>query len=329
MQAQRIVFKQPGGPDVLEIETVEPEAPQANEVRIEQKAIGVNYIDIYHRNGLYPLPCPSGLGMEAAGVVVDVGSKVTEFKAGDRIAYAGASPGAYATCRTLPAGPLVKLPDAIGFDAAAALMLRGLTAQYLLRRTYRVSQGEPILVHAAAGGVGLLLCQWAKALGATVIGTVGSPEKAALAQANGCDHVILYREENILSRVRAITGHEGVAVVYDSIGKDTFMDSLSCLRPMGYMVLFGAASGPVPPFDPQKLGTLGALFLTRPSLFTYTARRRDLLSMADELFEVVLSGKLKVHIGQRYALADVALAHAALEGRQTTGSTVLFPNGCA
>ncbi len=288
-------------------------------------AVGLNYIDTYHRSGLYPVPLPSGIGLEAAGVVEAVGEGVTDLQPGDRVAYAGGPLGAYAERRNIPADRLVRLPDTLSFEQGAAMMLQGLTAQYLLRRTYRVQPGDTLLIHAAAGGVGLIVCQWAKALGATVIGTVGSDEKAELARQHGCDHAIVYTRENVSGRVRELTGGEGVAVVYDSIGKDTFMDSLACLRPMGMMVTFGNASGPVAPFDPGLLGKMGSLFLTRPSLFAYSARRDDLLMMAEDLFAVVLSGQVRLSINQRFPLQDAATAHRELEARRTTGSTVLVP----
>lgn len=320
-----IRFHQTGGPEVLRWEAVEPAAPAAGEARVRHHAVGLNYIDTYHRSGLYPVALPSGIGLEGAGVVEAVGEGVTEVAVGDRVAYAGGPLGAYAEVRNIPADRLVKLPDAIAFEQGAAMMLQGLTAQYLLRRTYRVQAGDTILIHAAAGGVGTLVCQWAKALGATVIGTVGSDEKAAVARAHGCDHPIVYTRENFAERVREITGGEGVPVVYDSIGKDTFMDSLSCLRPLGMLVLFGAASGPVPSFDCGLLAKMGSLFLTRPTLFTYSAKRADLLAMAGDLFEVAAAGKVKIEINQRYALADAAQAHRDLEARRTTGSTILLP----
>jgi NADPH:quinone reductase len=320
-----IRFHQVGGPEVLQWESVEVGMPAAGEVQVEHHAIGLNFIDTYHRSGLYPVPLPSGIGLEGAGVVSAVGEGVTDLVPGDRIAYAGGPIGAYAEVRNMPADRLVKLPHGISFDQGAAMMLQGLTAQYLLRRTYRVQPGDTILIHAAAGGVGLIVCQWAKALGATVIGTVGSDEKAALARAHGCDHPIVYTREKFAERVREITSGEGVAVVYDSIGKDTFMDSLSCLRPMGMMVLFGAASGPVPPVDLGILAKMGSLFLTRPTLFTYSAKRADLVAMADELFEVVGADRVKIEVNQRYALRDAAQAHVDLEARRTTGSTILVP----
>ncbi|QDF98611.1 quinone oxidoreductase [Azoarcus sp. DD4] len=320
-----IRFHQTGGPEVLQWEAVDLAAPAAGEARVRHHAVGLNYIDTYHRSGLYPVSLPSGIGLEGAGVVEAVGEGVTDVAVGDRVAYAGGPLGAYAEVRNMPAQCLVKLPDAIGFEQGAAMMLQGLTAQYLLRRTYRVQAGDTILIHAAAGGVGTIVCQWAKALGATVIGTVGSDEKAAVARGHGCDHPIVYTRENFAERVREITGGEGVPVVYDSIGKDTFMDSLSCLRPLGMMVLFGAASGPVPPFDCGVLARMGSLFLTRPTLFTYAAKRADLLTMAADLFEVLATGKVRIEINQRYALRDAAQAHRDLEARRTTGSTILLP----
>ena len=320
-----IRFAATGGPEVLQWQAVESGQPGPGEARVAHRAVGLNYIDTYHRSGLYPLPLPSGLGLEAAGVVEAVGEGVADIAVGDRVAYAGGPVGAYSQARLMPADRLVKLPDAISFEQGAAMMLQGMTAQYLLRRTYRVQPGDTILIHAAAGGVGLIVCQWAKALGATVIGTVGSEAKAELARAHGCDHPIVYTREKFADRVREITGGAGLPVVYDSIGKDTFMDSLGCLRPLGVMASFGSASGPVAPFDIGVLAKLGSLFLTRPTLFTYTARRVDLLASAAELFEVVASGKVRIDINQRYALQDAAQAHRDLEGRKTTGSTILLP----
>ena len=320
-----IRFHQTGGPEVLQWEEVEVPPPAAGEVRVRHHAVGLNYIDTYHRSGLYPVPLPSGIGLEGAGVVEAVGEGVGDFAPGDRVAYAGGPLGAYAEVRNIPAHRVVKLPDAISFEQGAAMMLQGLTAQYLLRRTYRVEPGDTVLIHAAAGGVGLIACQWAKALGATVIGTVGSDEKARIAHAHGCDHPIVYTRENFAERVREITGGAGVPVVYDSIGKDTFMDSLRCLRPLGMMVLFGAASGPVPPFDLSLLNTMGSLYVTRPGIAAYTAKREDLVAMANELFDVVTSGKVRVEVNQRYLLKDAMQAHLDLEARRTTGSTVLLP----
>ncbi|ALV56162.1 MULTISPECIES: quinone oxidoreductase family protein [Burkholderia] len=320
-----IRYDQPGGPDVMKWVDVEVGAPKAGEVRIRQHAVGLNYIDVYFRTGLYPQPLPGGLGMEAAGEVTAVGDGVTAFKAGDRVAYVGQPPGAYAQERVMPAERIVKLPDGIGYDDAASVMLQGLTAHYLLRRTYPVKVGDTILIHAAAGGVGLLVCQWAKALGATVIGTVGSDEKAELAKAHGCDHPIVYTRENFTQRVKAITNGAGVPVVYDSIGKDTYIGSLDCLAPLGYFVSFGNASGPLPPIDSKEFSSRGSLFFTRPTLFSYIAKRADLEAAAAELFDVILSGKVKTSINQRYPLAEVGRAHADLEARKTTGSTILVP----
>ncbi|OHC66854.1 MAG: quinone oxidoreductase [Rhodocyclales bacterium GWA2_65_20] len=320
-----IRFHRTGGPEVLRWEEVAVPAPQPDEATVRHHAVGLNFIDIYHRTGLYPLPLPSGLGLEGAGVVEAVGSAVTDLAPGDRVAYAGGPPGAYSEMRNIPADRLLKLPAAIDFKTGAAMMLQGLTAQYLLRRTYRVQPGDTILIHAAAGGVGLIACQWAKALGATVIGTVGSDVKAALAKAHGCDFPVIYTRENFVERVRAITGGKGVPVVYDSIGKDTFMGSLDCLRPLGMMVTFGNTSGPVPPVDTLELAKRGSLFLTRPSLFSYAAQRADLVQMATELFDVVTAGKVKIEVNQTYALKDAAQAQADQAARKTTGSTVLLP----
>src|ERR1700761_6345490 len=320
-----IRFDKTGGPEVMNWVDVEVGEPGAGEIRIRQTAVGLNYIDVYFRTGLYPLPLPGGLGMEGAGEGVAVGAGVTELKAGDRVAYVARPPGAYAQERVLPAAQVVKLPDAIGYEEAASVMLQGLTAQYLLRRTYPVKAGDTILIQAAAGGVGLLVCQWAKALGATVIGTVGSDEKAEIAKAHGCDHAIVYTRENFTRRVREITNGAGVPVVYDSIGKDTFEKSLDCLAPLGLFVSFGNSSGPLPPIDSSEFAGRGSLFFTRPTLFTYIAKRGDLDTMAAELFDVLVSGRAKTSINQRYALSDVGRAHADLEGRRTTGSTVLLP----
>lgn len=321
-----IRIHQYGGPEVLRWEEVEVGDPGPGQLRVRHAAVGLNYIDVYHRTGLYPLPSlPWTLGMEGAGRVEAVGEGVTEFKAGDRVAYASPPVGAYAEVRLIPADRVVALPDAIDERTAAAMMLQGMTAQYLLRRTYRVQPGDTILLHAAAGGVGLIASQWARHLGATVIGTVGSDEKAELARAHGCHHVIVYSRENFVERVREITGGQGVAAVYDSVGQATFMGSLDCLRPLGMMVSFGNASGPVPPFEPGILAAKGSLFLTRPTLMTYTAKRADLLASAVELFEVVGGGAVKIEVRQTYPLAETAQAHRDLEARQTTGSTVLLP----
>jgi len=315
-----------GGPEVLRWEEVEVGDPGPGQLRVRHAAVGLNYIDVYHRTGLYPLPAlPWTPGMEGAGRVEAVGEGVTEFKVGDRVAYASPPVGAYAEVRLIPADRVVALPDTIDDSTAAAMMLQGMTAQYLLRRTYQVQPGDAILLHAAAGGVGLIASQWARHLDATVIGTVGSDEKAELARAHGCHHVIVYTRENFVERVRDITAGQGVAVVYDSVGKETFMGSLDCLRPMGMMVSFGNASGPVPPFDPGILAAKGSLFLTRPTLMIYTAKRPDLLASAAELFAVVQSGAVKIEVRQTYPLAETARAHRDLEARRTTGSTVLLP----
>ncbi|MFZ2266684.1 MAG: quinone oxidoreductase [Azonexus sp.] len=320
-----IRIHQTGGPEVLCWEEVDVPAPAAGEATVRHAAVGLNFIDIYHRTGLYPLPLPSGIGLEGAGVVEAVGEGVTELAVGDRVAYAGGPIGAYAEVRNIPAHRLLKLPDSIAFNTAAAMMLQGLTAAYLLRRTYRVQAGDAVLIHAAAGGVGLIATQWAKALGATVIGTVGSPAKAELAKAHGCDHVINYSTENFSQRVREITGGEGVAVVYDGVGKDTFAGSLDSLRPMGILVTYGNASGPVPPLDLLQLTQKGSLYVTRPTLMQYTARREDLVAFGAELFAIVASGQVRIEVNQSYALADAAQAHRDLEARRTTGSTILLP----
>ncbi|MBC7780017.1 MAG: quinone oxidoreductase [Proteobacteria bacterium] len=314
-----------GGPEVMRWEEVPLGAPAPDAVLLRHHAVGLNYIDVYHRNGMYPQPLPCGLGLEGAGVVEAVGAEVTELAVGDRVAYAGGPTGAYAEARLMPAAKLVKLPGAISFEQGAAMMLQGMTAEYLLKRTFAVQSGQTILWHAAAGGVGLIACQWAKALGATVIGTVGSDEKAELARRHGCDHVIVYSRENFVERVKEITAGRGVPVVYDSVGKDTWPQSLDCLQPRGMMVSFGNASGPVPPVDSGALASRGSLYFTRPTLFTYNATRAELVASANDLFEVMTNGQVKVEIKQRYALADAADAHRDLEARRTTGSTVLIP----
>lgn len=315
-----------GGPDVLRWEPFDPGSPGTGEVRVRHEAVGLNFIDIYHRIGLYPLPgLPAVLGMEGAGIVEAVGPEVTEVQVGDRVAYAGVPPGAYAQQRLIPAHRLVKLPDEVGTEQAAAVMLKGMTARYLLYGCYRVKPGDTILVHAAAGGVGTLLCQWAHHLGATVIGTVGSKEKAAYVAELGCDFPVLYQEEDFVERVRTITFGVGVNAVYDSVGQATFMRSLDCLRPMGTIALFGQSSGPVASFDPSILAAKGSLFLTRPSLMAYTAQRQDLLAHAADLFDVIKKGVVRVEINQRYPLAEVARAHQDMESRRTTGASLLLP----
>ncbi|GAC1416800.1 MAG: quinone oxidoreductase [Burkholderiaceae bacterium] len=323
--AKAIRMSRVGGPEVMEYVDVEVGDPGPGEVRIRHAAIGLNYIDVYFRTGLYPQSFPAGIGMEGAGTVEAVGAGVTHVKEGDRVAYATRPPGAYAEARVMPAAALMRLPEAISFETGAAMMLQGLTVQYLFRRTFPLKGGETILFHAAAGGVGLIACQWARALGVTMIGTVGSDEKAALAQSHGCAHTINYNKENFVERVREITGGKGVPVVYDSIGKDTFIGSLDCLSPLGMLVSYGSASGPVAPFSLNELASRGSLFVTRPTLFTYSAKRDDLESMAAELFGMVDSGKVTIDVNQRYALKDAAQAHRDLEARKTTGSTILLP----
>jgi NADPH2:quinone reductase len=319
-----IRIHQTGGPDVLRWEEVGVGTPDPGEVRLRHTAIGLNFIDTYHRSGLYPLPLPAVPGSEGAGVVQEVGAGVAAVKPGDRVAYAGPV-GAYAEERLVPADRLVPLPDDVDDRVAAAAMLKGMTARYLLRRTHRVEAGETILLHSAAGGVGLIAAQWAKSLGATVIGTVSTDAKAALARDAGCDHVVVTSRESFVARVKEITGGAGVRVVYDAVGKETFEGSLDCLAPLGLMVSYGNASGPVPPISPLLLAQKGSLFLTRPTLMTYTARREDLLATAADLFAALRSGAVKLRIEATYPLREAAVAHAALEARRTTGSTVLLP----
>ncbi|MEM5273922.1 quinone oxidoreductase [Cupriavidus taiwanensis] len=324
--SKAIRIEQTGGPEVMQWVDVQVGDPGPGEVRVRHEAVGLNYIDVYFRTGLYKQPLPGGLGMEGAGVVEAVGEGVRHVAVGDRVAYAGRPTGAYAQVRVMPADIVVRLPDAIPFDTAAAMMLQGLTAQYLIRDSYPVQPGDTVLLHAAAGGVGLIACQWLKALGVTVIGTVGSDEKAELARANGCAHTIVYTRESFVERVREITNGKGVPAVYDSIGADTFRGSLDCLAPRGTMVSFGNASGPVPPFDLSVLGNKGSLRLTRPTLMTYVVHRELLEPMVADLFDAVTTGKVKIDIRQRYALSEVAQAHRDLEARKTTGSTILLPH---
>ncbi|MRW87552.1 NADPH:quinone reductase [Pseudoduganella sp. FT26W] len=314
-----------GGPEVMELVEVDLPPPGPGEVRLRHEAIGLNYIDVYHRTGLYPQPMPGALGVEGAGVVEELGEGVTDLKVGDRVAYGGRPLGSYSEARNIPAAQLLVLPKQIEFDTAAAMMLQGLTVQYLFHRTVPLKAGDTILFHAAAGGVGLIACQWARVMGVNLIGTVGSEEKAALAIENGATHVINYNQENFTERVKELTDGKGVSAVYDSIGKDTFIGSLDCLQPLGTMVSFGNASGPVTPFGLSELASRGSLFVTRPTLMTYTAKREDLEAMAKSLFGVVSSGEVKIDIRQRYALADVQQAHRDLEARKTTGSTILIP----
>jgi NADPH2:quinone reductase len=314
-----------GGPERLRIEEMDPGTPAPGEVQLRHTAIGLNFIDVYDRTGLYPMELPGVLGREAAGVITAVGRKVHGFRPGQRVAYVHSTPGAYSEVRNVPAERLVRIAPGISDIEAAALMLKGLTAQYLLRRTYRVQRGDSILVHAAAGGVGLILCQWARALGAQVIGVVGSDAKAELARKNGCRHTLISGRDDIVAAVKKLTRGVGVAVVYDSVGKDTFIESLDCLRPLGMMVSYGNASGPPPPVSPIELTKRGSLFLTRPTLFSYIPTREALAAAARELFAVVRSRKVRIRVGQTYPLIEAAQAHADLEARRTTGSTVLIP----
>ena len=324
--SKAIRIHETGGPEVMCWEDSAVADPGDGEVKLRHTAVGLNYIDTYHRSGLYPVDAlPSGLGVEGAGEVEAIGEGVHDLQVGDRVAYAGGPLGAYSECRIMPAERLVKLPEELADEQGAAIMLKGLTAHYLVRRTYEIKAGETILVHAAAGGVGLLLCQWAKHLGATVIGTVGTPQKAELAAANGCDHPILYQDEDFVTRVRELTDGAGVPVVYDSVGQSTFMGSLDCLSPLGLMVTFGQSSGSVPPFAVHELTARGSLYLTRPTLASYTATREALLNNAHELFEVIASGAVKISVNQTYSLAEVAQAHRDLHDRRTTGATVLLP----
>ena len=319
-----VKFHKTGGPGVLSFEDVLVGKPGRGEARIRHTAIGLNFIDTYHRSGLYPLPLPSGIGLEGAGVVEAVGAGVSHVKPGDRVAYAGGPTGAYAEERVMPAEKLVKVPRGVSDDEAAAVMLKGLTVQMLIRRVYRVQKGETVLFHAAAGGVGLIACQWLNALGATVIGTVGSDAKAKIAKAHGCHHTINYSKENFADRVREITKGRGVPVVFDSVGKDTFQGSLDCLQPRGLLAVFGNGSGPVKDVDVNILAK-GSFYLCRPTIMTYTAQRSDLEAGAKDLFSVIKSGKVKIEINQRYALSDAVQAHKDLAARKTTGSTVFKP----
>ena len=323
MKAIRI--EQTGGPSVMRLVDAEVGKPKEGEIRVRHTAIGLNYIDTYHRSGLYPLPMPSGIGLEAAGVVEDVGQGVKGLKVGDRIAYGTGPIGAYAQVRNLPANRVIKIPKSISDETAAGMMLKGMTARYLLRAVYKVKRGETILLHAAAGGVGQILSQWAKALGVKVIGTVGSAGKMAAARDHGCAHVINSAEENVVARVKEITGGKGVPVVYDGVGQATLMTSLDCLRPRGLLASFGNASGPVKAFDLGILASKGSLYVTRPTLGTFTGSDADLKETAGDLVEIVKSGKVKIPVNQRYALADAVKAHEDLEARRTTGTTVLIP----
>jgi NADPH:quinone reductase len=314
-----------GGPEEMKWEEVSLPEIGESDVLIKHTVIGLNYIDTYHRSGLYPMPVPLTLGIEGAGVIEAIGSSVNGLKTGDRVAYASPPTGSYAEKKVMPANRLVKIPDDISDDVAAAIMLKGMTVEYLVRRTFVVKKGQSVLFHAAAGGVGLIACQWLKAIGATIIGTVGSEEKALMAKENGCTHTILYRKENFVERVKEITNGEGVPVVYDGIGKDTAMQGLDCLSPLGMMVIFGNSSGNAPPIETGLLAAKGSLFLTRPTLMTYNAKREDLVNSADKLFKMVSSGKINVSINAKYALKDASQAHKDLENRKTTGSTLLIP----
>lgn len=324
--SRAVRIDQHGGPEQLKIVDVQVGEPGPGQIRIRHKAVGLNFIDVYHRTGLYQLPMPAQIGMEASGVVEAVGEGVTHLKAGDRAAYASNPPGAYCEVRVMPATQVCKLPDAIDFDTGAAMMLKGLTAQYLLKRTLPqggLKPGDHVLFHAAAGGVGLIACQWARALGLQLIGTAGSDAKCALAREHGAAHVINYSKEDFKERVKEITGGKGVKVVYDSVGKDTWDKSLDCLQPFGLMASFGNASGPVPPFAPGILGPKGSIYVTRQTLFTHIATRESCQSMADDLFAMVSGGQVKIRIDQRYKLEDVKQAHIDLEARKTTGCTIL------
>ena len=314
-----------GGPEEMRWEEVALPEMQKDDVLIKHTAIGLNYIDTYHRSGLYPMPVPLTLGIEGAGIIIEAGENVKDLTVGDRVAYASPPTGSYAEAKVMPADRLVKIPDNISDEIAAAIMLKGMTVEYLVRRTYNVKAGQTVLFHAAAGGVGLIACQWLKAIGAKVIGTVGSEEKAALAKANGCEHTILYREENFVDKVKEITNGKGVPVVYDGIGKDTALKSLDCLSPLGMLVVFGNSSGNAPPIETGLLAAKGSLFLTRPTLMTYNAKREDLVESAQQLFNMVGSGKVNISINARYDLKDAAQAHKDLESRKTTGSTLLMP----
>ncbi len=324
--AKAIKLYQNGGPEVLKWEDYDPGVPGPGEARVRNEAVGLNFIDVYHRTGLYPLPAlPAIPGLEGAGIVETVGEGVSAVKQGDRVAYASLPTGAYAQVRCIPADRLVKVPEEISFETAAGMMLKGMTARYLIRGCYPVTASDTILIHAASGGVGSIVSQWAKHIGATVIGTVGSSHKAELARSNGCDYPILYSQEDFVKKVREITDGKGVDVVYDSVGQATFMQSLNCLRPLGTMVSFGQSSGSVTPLELGLLAAKGSLFLTRPSLMTYTEKQQDLVAHAEDLFDVVQLGAVKIAIGQTYDLAEAASAHRDLEGRKTTGSTILLP----
>jgi NADPH2:quinone reductase len=323
--SRAIRIAEAGGPEVMRLEDVDVPPPAPDEAQVRHTAIGLNYIDVYDRSGLYEQPMPAGLGREAAGVIVGVGRKVRGFRAGDRVAYVHSTPGSYSELRNVPAARLVKIPKSVSDEHAAVLMLKGTTACYLLRHTYRVRRGDVVVVHAAAGGVGLMLCQWGKALGATIVGVVGSEEKAKLAKRNGARHVLIRGRDDLVASVRKIGKGEGAHVVYDAVGKDTFTESLDCLRRRGMLVLYGSASGPVPPFSPAELVKRGSLYLTRPTLYDYTSTRAEVEGIAREVFGAVKKKWLKVQVNQRYTLADAAQAHRDLEARKTTGASVILP----
>jgi NADPH:quinone reductase-like Zn-dependent oxidoreductase len=323
--SRAIRIAEAGGPEVMRLEDVDVPPPAPDEAQVRHTAIGLNYIDVYDRSGLYEQPMPAGLGREAAGVIVGVGKKVRGFRAGDRVAYVHSTPGSYSELRNVPAARLVKIPKGVSDEHAAVLMLKGTTACYLLRHTYRVRRGDVVVVHAAAGGVGLMLCQWGRALGATIVGVVGSEEKAKLAKRNGARHVLIRGRDDLVASVRKIGKGEGAHVVYDAVGKDTFTESLDCLRRRGMLVLYGSASGPVPPFSPAELVKRGSLYLTRPTLYDYTATRAEVEGIAREVFGAVKKKWLKVQVNQRYTLADAAQAHRDLEARKTTGASVILP----
>jgi NADPH2:quinone reductase len=325
MRSHAIRIHETGGPDKFKWEEVEVGDPGQGEILLRQTAVGLNFIDVYHRTGLYKVPLPTGIGSEGAGVVEKVGPGVTDLKPGDRVAYASGPLGSYAEARLYPAERAIKLPDGISDRQAGAMMLQGMTVEYLIRRTYPVKAGQTVLLHAAAGGVGLIASQWLKHIGATVIGTAGSPEKMALAKAHGCDHVLDYHKEDVAKRVREITGGKGVPVAYDSVGKDTFQATLDSLSPRGMFVSFGNSSGPVPAFEPIILAGKGSLYITRPTLMAYVATRQELVDSAQALFDVVLKGAVKIEVHQTYPLKEAAQAHRDLEARKTTGSTILLP----
>ena len=325
MKTNAIIVHKLGGPEEMVWEEVDLPTPSKNEVLIKQNVIGLNFIDTYFRSGLYPAPLPTPLGMEASGIIEQVGANVTEFQEGDRVAYASPPLGSYSEKRVMPINNIVKIPNDISDELAAAIMLKGMTAEYLVRRTFEVKPGQTVLFHAAAGGVGLIACQWLKAIGANVIGTVGSDDKAKLAQANGCNHTILYKEEDFVEKVKEITNGEGVPVVYDSVGKDTALKSLDCLSPLGLLVIFGNSSGNAPAIEPGLLATKGSLYVTRPTLFSYNSNREKLINSAEQVFKMVRENKISIKIGARYRLKDAVQAHKDLENRKTTGSILLMP----